>query len=284
MCRYIKALLSVLLLFTNCQSPTNPKYNPQNEIVSIAYLKTLYRNYPLKIDANISIVGILRSDDSQGNFRNTFVIEDDTGGIDIKIELKNFFAFYPRGRKYTVRCNGLTMHSYGGLLQLGYFSAMTDAQIEPIPTDKLSTHILSTSDEEYGTLPTMVEIDNLSSRLTSCWIGLEPVQFIDEELDMAWADDDTDTDRHLINHHGDTLIVRTNHEAQYAKHIVPRGSGHIEGLLGYFNQKYQLRLTTLYYVILTETRFTPEPRSITMCSRLATSPTICLSAPECDIH
>lgn len=277
-------LLLIVILLTSCHSEPNIPYTPQEKNVSIAYLKSLYNGYPHKIAEDICVEGILRSNDVDGNFYKTMVFEDQTGGIDLKVDMENIFIHYYRGRKYIIRCNGLTLGSYGGTMQLGYESNSADYQIGAIPQEMITTHLSQISDEEYPLAPPMLEIDRLSPAYISRWVGLNPVQFTEEELDMAWTENSLSTARHLIDMRGDTLHVYTSFAAKYAEHMLPRGSGHIEGILGYFNLEYQLRLTTLYYVMLDQPRFKVADSEKITHSLVAEHPTACPLAPEYDIR
>ncbi len=62
---------------------------------------------------------------------------------------------------------------------------------------------------------------------------------------MSWADvaADTDTDRHLVDARGDTLVVRTSRHATFASRLLPESTGRIEGVLSVFNDTFQLSVT-----------------------------------------
>ena len=77
-------------------------------------------------------------------------------------------------------------------------------------------------------------------------------------MGLRWSETDVDTDRHLIDEFGDTLRVRTNCRADFADRKLPVGSGYIEGILSWFNGRYQLRITDVRNVVMEEPRFVPE--------------------------
>jgi hypothetical protein len=51
------------------------------------------------------------------------------------------------------------------------------------------------------------------------------------------------------------LVVRTSRYADFAHRILPSGSGYIEGVLGYFNGTYQLRVCDDQKAMMYEPRF-----------------------------
>ena len=63
------------------------------------------------------------------------------------------------------------------------------------------------------------------------------------------------TVRHLVDPRGDTIDVYTSPYADFVQSPLPSGSGSIEGLLGYFNRCYQLRILNSYHIAMTDVRF-----------------------------
>ena len=63
------------------------------------------------------------------------------------------------------------------------------------------------------------------------------------------------TVRHLVDQRGDTIDVYTSPYADFVRLPLPSGSGSIEGLLSYFNRRYQLRILNSYHIALTDARF-----------------------------
>ena len=74
-------------------------------------------------------------------------------------------------------------------------------------------------------------------------------------LVLAWCDEDSDSNRHLVNPEGDTLLVRTSRYARFADDALPVGSGYVEGILVWFNNSYQLRVIDARNVIVESSRF-----------------------------
>lgn len=82
-------------------------------------LKALYKGKPLVLDGNIWIKGQIISDDRLGNVYRELYIQDETGGIDLKIGKSSLYSEYKRGQWIYVKCDGLTLGAYSGMPQLG---------------------------------------------------------------------------------------------------------------------------------------------------------------------
>jgi hypothetical protein len=218
--------------------------------VSIALLKTLYNGAPLLLTGEYLVTGTVVSDDRQGNFYNTLVVDDGTGGIEIRMAVEEIFKRFQIHSRATVRTSGLWLGSYGGTLQLGA-EPYDDYQTQLLSETAVAEHIFP-DNEFYGeVIPRTLTFGELAQRYVSTYVAFERVHFADEEHGMGWAETEaaegeelpSATDRHLVDTAGDTLIVRTSRHARFASWPLPEGVGRIEGVLGVFNGEYQLVVT-----------------------------------------
>ena len=88
---------------------------------TIADLKKLYvkTGKPVKIDPDLIIKGQVVSEDRSGNIYKSLYIQDETGAIELKIGKNGLYNDYKPGQWIVVRCSGLTLGNYNGMLQLG---------------------------------------------------------------------------------------------------------------------------------------------------------------------
>lgn len=87
---------------------------------SIAALKALYTGKPYHIEDDIVIKGTIISSDNSGNIYRSLYIQDETGAIEVKIGSSGLYNDYKTGQTLYVKCEGLTLGNYGGMLQIGY--------------------------------------------------------------------------------------------------------------------------------------------------------------------
>ena len=110
----------------------DPEYQEPQEITrthTIAELVAMYKSVPWNIDKEIIISGQVTTTDQPGNFYKSFYIQDETGGMEIKVGRNGLYNEYKPGQTVYVFCNGLTLGMYGfkdgsyggqGMVQVGY--------------------------------------------------------------------------------------------------------------------------------------------------------------------
>lgn len=231
--------------------------NGIENVVTVAYLKTLYNYQPRLITEDISVEGIITANDRYGNLRYSVVVEDATGAIEIKLGGRQLFVDFPVRYKMLVRCQGLTLGNYGGMKSLGTASADPAYDNGFIPESSRNYYFDITPKEDKP-VPLEIFLGSITDRDVSRYVCIENVQF--EETGVLWCDKGLDgnavsTDRHLVNPAGDRLIVRTNASASFALESLPSGRGYIEGILGVFNGQYQLIVTDTRFVVMEGGRF-----------------------------
>lgn len=94
------------------------------EFISIAALKDMYTGGPLSIEQNLWIKGRVISSDETGNVNKELYIQDgatasDGASISVKLGKDSMYNEYPLGSWVFVKCQGLTLGAYNGMVQLG---------------------------------------------------------------------------------------------------------------------------------------------------------------------
>ena len=107
------------------QIPKAPFIKNKTDIRPISNIKNMHTigNPPDSIipprDRDIFIQGYVVSSDEGGNFFKSLVIQDKTGGIEIRLDKTGLYTEYPVGQKVFVDCRGLLIGDYAGYPQLG---------------------------------------------------------------------------------------------------------------------------------------------------------------------
>lgn len=116
----------------SCQKWENPDPSTPVEMTvtkTIAQFKAMYQGTPLTITSDdIVIGGKVVSSDQEGNFYRSFYIQDETGGIEIKVGKTGLYNDYKEGQTIYVVPKYLCLGAYGEMVQLGAVS--TDAKYE----------------------------------------------------------------------------------------------------------------------------------------------------------
>jgi hypothetical protein len=90
-----------------------------NGFTSIRDLKAMYKSGGVELFGNIWIKGQVISSDRTGNVYREIYIQDETGGIDLKLGKSSLYSDYKLGQWIYVKCDNLTLGAYNGMPQLG---------------------------------------------------------------------------------------------------------------------------------------------------------------------
>lgn len=241
---FVAALMAVA--FTSC---VNEDFDKPDVIIpvyegtsntTIADLKATYPGLLDSIDTPTIIEGVVVANDESGNFYKTIVIQDATGGIELKLDRYDMYTSFKVGQRVYIECQGLFLGDYGGLVQLGY---IYNGAIGRIPDVLIDDHIFR--DSLPGTAPaaTVVTIPTITPANLSTVIQLDNVHFT--EPGLAYSETSGTTNRTVADANGNQILLRTSNYASFAAEIIPEGTGSIRGILSIFNGDYQLYLRDL---------------------------------------
>lgn len=265
--RYLIGLFSLLAILQACDyndydnPPEVEKINPIYRTNSIAELKSLYTVGGTVIDMKDDFVvqGKVISSDKEGNIYKSLVIQDETAGIEVKINSNGLYNYFNLGTTVFVRANNLKLGAYGGTISIGSIPADNNYENDFIPAPVMENYIVKAGEGE-NVEPTVLTIPGLSSEYNNMLIQLNNVQFIESEvannLTYAFAegDDKRTENRTLTDKNGNRMIVRTSGYARFANTKLPLGSGSIKGILTYFNDTPQLTIVSVDDVQLDKPR------------------------------
>lgn len=258
--------LSMALLFASCDHnrPNEPKLRVADNAEgltpthTIAQLKALYTGGPYTITEPVIVAGVMSSDDTEGNLYRTAYMQDETGGIELKLSLGNLSTLYPQGARVILKAQGMTLGAYANHVNLGYRS--TDSRYETsFYPELLVPKVLHFSSP--GTLqPETLTISQITPAHIGKLVRLQGVQFLASELGQTWANAENketqaNVNRTLQDRSGATIIVRTSSYARFAGRTIPAGSGAITAVVTYFRTTPQLLLLRERDAELTEGRF-----------------------------
>ncbi|MBN8680704.1 MAG: hypothetical protein J0M29_20945 [Chitinophagales bacterium] len=209
------------------------------------------------ITDDLVIGGTVVMDDRSGNYYKTIVIQDSTGGIELKFSNGYLYNRYPVGRKIYVKCKGLMLTDYNNLIQMVGGVVFENGQ----PTEIGITENQERNNIVRGFLgeaptPKVVNIASLNESMVSTLVTLEGVQFAKADTAQVWADALTQTsvNRTIQNCGNVELLVRTSGFADFAIAKTPVGKGTITGILGIYGSDYQLFIRDLNDVNMSDAR------------------------------
>ncbi len=164
-----------------------PAVNKPVTMAATHTIKELASKYetgkPWTIDENIVISGIVSTTDRYGNFYKSFYIQDETGGMEIKLGKNGLYNDYLPGQRIYVDCNGLELGMYGykdnsgnGMVQIGFNNGEDDTyETSYIESSILiDTHVFK-GEIEGEVEPVVIDADDLpganDTQATNQYIG-----------------------------------------------------------------------------------------------------------------
>ncbi|MFL9481169.1 DUF5689 domain-containing protein [Chitinophagaceae bacterium LWZ2-11] len=197
------------------------------------------------INDSLIITGIVGGDDKSGNLYKQICIQDSTGGIAVKLDASNLYIDYPVGRQVYIKCKGLYLSDYGGLIQLGSVDKSTpnNPAIAAIPYALFDTYLVKGSLGNTVT-PKIVTIAQLGDSLQSQLIQIkDSVQFAASDTGSIWADTSAakkSVSRNLVDCGGNKVVAYTSGYSNFAGIKVPNGKGIITAIYSVYNKTPQL--------------------------------------------
>ena len=235
-----KILLSVLavfaLAFPSCvdlqfDEPPAADVCTLDATHTIADLKAMHTLGQTElISEDIVIRGVVVADDRTGNWYRSIEIQDETAGIQLRFGITDLYNNFPIGREIWVRCNGLELSDYNGLIQLG--------TIEEAVLDDF----ICRGDGGKDIQPTVVSMADLTTDMVSTLIQLDEVQFELADAGQPFADP---VNLQAINrvledcNSQHTVLVRTSGYSDFAGQKTPVGSGTFIGILSVYGDEFQ---------------------------------------------
>src|SRR5687768_3306793 len=260
--KHLYILFLVTGLVTSCipedyDLPPTTGADPNIQVTStIAQLKAMYAGTAIELHDSIVISGLVIADDQSGNFYKSIVIQDATAGILIRMDASDLYLTYPVGRRVFIKCGGLWMGEYNGLIQLGGAKTIgTLNEVDQIPSTLFDKVILK------GTLgndviPVDVDITSLNTSHQNMLIRLQNVQFIPADTAQAYAPG-VSTNRTLEDCAGNPIIVRTSSFSTFAYSLTPGKNGEFVAVYSEYGTTPQLVVRDLPDIKMTGNRCGP---------------------------
>ncbi|MBU0488605.1 MAG: choice-of-anchor J domain-containing protein [Bacteroidetes bacterium] len=201
------------------------------------------------IEGDWIISGIVTGNDESGNFYKKMVIQDTSGAIEIGIDKSYLYNTFRRGQRVFIKCQGLYLGNYNGLIQLGY---KYNGSIGRLPETMVDGHLFL--DSLPGPLPEakVITLDNLVQADISRLVKIENVFFETPNVEYAPQTDDA-TNRTIRDFSDNTMLLRTSKYADFSASSTPYGVGDLVGILSLFGTDWQFYIRDLDDVVAFDT-------------------------------
>jgi DNA/RNA endonuclease YhcR with UshA esterase domain len=196
-----------------------------------------------KINQDLIIGGEVIMDDRSGNYYKTLVIQDETGGIEVKFNDGYLYNAMPVGRTIYVRCKDLILTDYNGLPQLTGSIVVENGVPDAVglTAAQVRTKVVKGAYTNKIT-PKLVKISDLNPDMINTLLEFADLQFTQCDAGKTFADATTKNslNRVLQDCNNQELILRSSGYSNFAAQTTPVGGGNIRGVLGVYGSDYQL--------------------------------------------
>ena len=215
-----------------------------------------------EITTDIIIRGIVVGDDRTGNLYKSIVLQDETGGILIRLDGTNLYTSYPEGREIFIKCKGLFIGDYNRLIQLGgsVDNSGPSASVLPVASALFTDYIVVGSTGNTVT-PKVVTLNQLTTNMQDSFqntlIQLENFEFhVNDTLNTFG--DPTLTNSALNYTIRDcsngSITLRNSSYASFSADRLPGGNGSITAIFSTFGNTRQLTIRDVTDVQFTGAR------------------------------
>ncbi|MBK8586607.1 MAG: hypothetical protein IPN88_14770 [Bacteroidetes bacterium] len=207
------------------------------------------------ITDDIIVAGIVVGDDASGNIYKKMILQQDSSGIAIAVDVTNFNTDYPIGRRVFVKCKGLYISNNEGNFELG--TSPTNP-VGRIPANLLGQYLVK---GQWGLSVTPMVFDLATADdfpediPTNTLIRFENVEFDAVSFGKTYAPT-SGSNLYLndCNTSPASLAVYSSNFSTFAMAQSPTGNGSIQGVYTIYNGDGELQIRDLYDVDMPNVR------------------------------
>lgn len=247
------AIIMILtaVVFTSCvkkeyddieTANVDPALTPTHTIKQLQALAT--GAVGVLINTDVIVAGIVVGDDASGNIYKKLVLQQDSSGISVQLDISNFNTEYPIGRRIFVKCKGLYIANNGGNFELG--TSATNP-VGRIPSN-LADQYLVKGKWGLSVTPMIYPLGALNIP-TNCLIKFDGVEFQPGDYGVAWAaTSPSNLTLEDCSTPANNLIVYSSTFSTFALTPTPTGRGSIQGIYTIYAGEGELQIRDLYDV------------------------------------
>ncbi|CAM1348082.1 DUF5689 domain-containing protein [Tenacibaculum ascidiaceicola] len=235
-----------------------PTIGPDKQYENLKSLDEIIAQYngdPIEFAEDVTVYGYVVSDDREGNFFKSIIIQDKpenpTVGLEVRIDDTNLGARYNVGRKIYIKLKGLALSKYFASFQIGVLNGNSTDRIDA--NDYID--FIDRSSEIAEIVPTNLTIGELTDNHINTLVKIEGLQ--SEEKGLTYADPDPDNtfsvNRYFTSCETfESIIMRTSGFSTFKSYPIPDKKGSVTAILGKFSSDYQLYIRDTNDVNFTE--------------------------------
>jgi hypothetical protein len=144
---------------------------------TIGQLRQLCEKECYNITSDIVCVGRVTSSDRDGNFYRSITIEDESGGVEVKLGIYNIASQYPVGLMVALHLNSTAIMVENGVVQVGLPPQRFDSSPREMEAQEvIDRHIIRSNSIEQVE-PLLCDIDDLDLSLCGRFVRVENLSY-----------------------------------------------------------------------------------------------------------
>lgn len=183
------------------------------------------------------------SSDEGGNFYKSMVLQDHTGGIEMRIDKTGLYTEFSVGQKVFLDAEGLLIGDYFSYYQLG---TLYEGGVGRINALQLSDYLFKDGMPDITAMPQPARITSSADLAANVGnlVTIPNCEFAAASIGKPIAFDHIDYTEHTVNFNGNSVILRTSSYAKFRNIICEDKRFTLNGILTVYNGTYQFSLRT----------------------------------------
>ena len=235
------------------------------------------------------IHGRVISSDASGNIYQNLVIQDETAALTLSIRESSMWTSYRVGQDVVVDVTGLYMGTYSGLFQLGWldeynggpsmtfmswFMFKDHNEMNGLPNQDFQYISINNGQgwpekNPYCFVTTIEELNSISSTTTlgvnvmSQLVEIQDVYFEEGGKNTYAEYQESNERRYVVDARGSRIALNNSGYATFHNDTLPVGIGSVRGILGYYQDEWQLTIRDIEDVMFDTNGNKATPYTVT---------------------
>jgi hypothetical protein len=229
----MKRFASVLILFSivvsgcydNHSEPTPGEFSKQANC-TIAQLRELCNDglcYLVKEER--ICVGRVTSSDREGNFYRSVVIEDNSGGVEVKLGTYNLASQYPVGLMVALHLDGTALMIENGVVQMGLPPQSFDSAPREMEAQEVIDRHLLRSNSIAPTTPSVSTVEELSASRCGQFVEVENI------IHAPLTESNEEEYYRFVDESNNAIFIYISRYADFSDTEIPISLHSVQGIL-----------------------------------------------------
>ena len=229
--RFAPILILISVILSGCydnHDATQSTNITARDNCDISLLQSRCQNGLYLVTTDLFCLCRITSSDREGNFYRSIVVEDGSGGAEIKIGTYNNAAQYPVGLEVALCLNGTALMFENGVMQVGLPPQNHDSSPREMEAQSvIDKHIIRTNSTE-PMQPFLCDIASLDTSMCGRFVAVENLHYAPIEGEEKSTLEEYSR---FMDEEGNTIFIYVSPYADFATDKVPTSKLHIQGIL-----------------------------------------------------